>query len=456
MNAARSLLIVDDDRLFNQLVTTQLAESGYHVTGMRSWTDAREWLKSNEPDLVLLDIRLPDAEGLEVLREIVPHIPVIVLTAYGSVRSAVEAIRHGAAEYLVKPVNLDELELAITRTLGHAELKESLSFVRSRERKTRKSWMVGRSRALQKVSKMIKAVAGENVTVLITGESGTGKELVAREIHERSPRADGNFVTLDCCTLQENLFESELFGHEKGAFTGADQRKKGLIEGARGGTLFLDEIGEIGAPIQAKLLRVLETGEFRRLGGNTVLRSDARILCATNRDLKKMSEDGGFRLDLYYRLSTFIIELPPLRERREDIPDLVRHFLSHHDFSRRIAKDISPEALEMLVAYDWPGNIRELRNVIERAIILSGDAAVLEPGHFALAQPGAAPAGAVQFSFASPPSLEDLKERYFRQMFERLRGHRAELARNLGISERNVYRLIKKYGLDRAREKSRS
>ncbi len=446
--AARSLLIIDDDRLFNDLVTGQLEESGYRVTGARSWDEAREWLNSNEPDLALLDIRLPDSEGLQVLRELVPHFPVIVLTAYGSVRSAVEAIRLGAAEYLLKPVNLDELELAIARTLGHAELKESLDLVRTRERRSRKSFMVGKSRALRRVSEMIKAVAEENVTVLITGESGTGKELVAREIHERSLRSARNFVTLDCCTLQENLFESELFGHEKGAFTGADKRKKGLIEGARGGTLFLDEIGEIGPPIQAKLLRVLETGEFRRLGGNTVLHSDARILCATNRDLKKMSHDGAFRSDLYYRLSTFVIELPPLRERREDIPDLVRHFLANHDFSRRIAKDISPAALEQLSAYDWPGNIRELRNVVERAIILSGDAPLLEPRHFALAQPGQAPAGGVQLSFASPPPLEALKEHYFRHMYERLRGHRAELARALGISERNVYRLIKKYALD--------
>ncbi len=449
MSAARSLLIIDDDRLFNELVTRQLADSGYRVTGMRSWAEAREWLAGHEPDLVLLDIRLPDAEGLEVLRDLVPDVPVIVLTAYGSVRSAVEAIRFGAAEYLVKPVNLDELELAIARTLGHAELKESLNLVRTRERRSRKSFMVGRSKALKQVSEMIKAVAGENVTVLITGESGTGKELVAREIHERSQRVEKNFVTLDCCTLQENLFESELFGHEKGAFTGADRRKKGLIEGARGGTLFLDEIGEIGPPIQAKLLRVLETGEFRRLGGNTVLHSDARILCATNRDLKAMSESGDFRLDLYYRLSTFVIELPPLRERREDIPDLVRHFLANHDFSRRIAKDISPQAMEMLVAYDWPGNIRELRNVIERAIILSGDAPMLEPRHFALSQPVAATGGDLQFAFDSPPTLEELKENYFRRMYERLNGHRAELARALGISERNVYRLIKKYGLDR-------
>ena len=454
--AGARILVIDDDELFNELVTRQLGEEGYVVTAVPDWSAAREWLARNEPDLVLLDIRLPDAEGMAVLESLIPHHPVIVLTAYGSVRSAVEAMRRGAAEYLMKPVNLDELELAIARTLGHAKLKESLDLVRSSERRRHRSFMVGHSPALQRVSEMIEAVAAEDVTVLITGESGTGKELAAREIHERSPRAERNFVTLDCCTLQENLFESELFGHEKGAFTGAEQRKKGLIEGARGGTLFLDEIGEIGPPIQAKLLRVMETGEFRRLGGNKVLHSDARIICATNRDLKAMAEEGAFRADLYYRLSTFVIELPPLRERREDIPDLVRHFLSNHDFSRRIAREISPAAMDMLMAYDWPGNIRELRNVIERAIILSGDAPVLRPEHFTLGRGAAARAETEGFAlrFDAPPTLERLKEMYFRQAFAELGGRRAALARRLGISERNVYRLIRKYGLGERGESS--
>ncbi len=450
------LLVIDDDTLFNELVTRELTAQGHEVAAVSSWEQAQAWLKENEPDLVLLDLRLPDADGMEVLTRLVTQCPVIVLTAYGSVRSAVEAMRQGAAEYLMKPVNLDELELAIIRTLGHAQLAERLALVRSAERRRRRTFMVGRSEALRRVSEMIEAVAAENVTVLITGESGTGKELAAREIHERSPRAEGDFVTLDCCTLQENLFESELFGHEKGAFTGADQRKKGLIEGARGGTLFLDEIGEIGPAIQAKLLRVLETGEFRRLGGTRVLRTDARIICATNRDLMAMAEAGAFRADLYYRLSTFIIELPPLRARKEDIPDLVRHFLSNHDFSRRVTKEITPEALDLLMRYDWPGNIRELRNVIERAIILSGDEPMLKPAHFVLgggksATPGTA--NALSLAFDHPPTLEELKECYFRLAYRELGGNRAALARRLGISERNVYRLLRRYGLAGHREK---
>jgi two-component system NtrC family response regulator len=450
MSATASILTIDDDALFNELLRRQLAQNGYAVHGAQSWAEAEEWLRGHEPDLVLLDIRLPDVEGLEILHDLVARYPVIVLTAYGSVRQAVEAMRQGAAEYLVKPVNLEELELTVARTLGHARLKERLDVVQSTAERRRKSWMVGSSAALKRVSEMIDAVAGENVTVLITGESGSGKELVAREIHERSRRASGEFVTLDCCTLQENLFESELFGHEKGAFTGAERLKKGLIEGARGGTLFLDEIGEIGPAIQAKLLRVMETGEFRRLGGTKTLHTDARIICATNRDLARMAKDGSFRADLYYRLSTFVIEVPPLRERREDIPALVEHFLQKHDFSRRVAKEISPQALDMLMAYDWPGNVRELRNVIERAIILSGDSPVLHPRHLVLngqLDEAGHPRAAVRLDYERPPTLEELKEDYFRRMYARLGGRRAELARVLGISERNVYRLIEKYGL---------
>ncbi len=445
--AAAHILAIDDDALFNDLLTEQLAEHGFAVHGASSWAAAQEWLADHEPDLVILDMRLPDADGLEALRALVPRYPVIVLTAYGSVRQAVEAMRFGAAEYLMKPVNPDELELAVTRTLGHARLRERLDVVESTALRRRTSLMVGTSEALQRISQMIDAVAGEDVTVLITGESGTGKELVAREIHERSRRATASFVTLDCCTLQENLFESELFGHEKGAFTGADKLKKGLIEAARGGTLFLDEIGEIGPAIQAKLLRVLETGEFRRLGSTKTLHSDARILCATNRDLAQMAREGAFRADLYYRLSTFVIEVPPLRARKEDIPALVTHFLSNHDFSRRVPKEISPQALDILLGYDWPGNIRELRNVIERAIILSGDSPVLKPEHIVLGTEDAERNGGFTLTFESPPTLEDLKERYFRETFQRLGGSPAQISRALGISERNVYRLIKKYGL---------
>ncbi len=448
--AAAHILAIDDDALFNDLLTEQLVEHGFLVHGAPSWAEAEKWLAGHEPDLVILDMRLPDADGLDALRALVPRYPVIVLTAYGSVRQAVEAMRLGAAEYLMKPVNPDELELAVARTLGHARLKERLDAVARTARRRRKSLMVGSSEALKRISEMIDAVAGEDVTVLITGESGTGKELVAREIHERSHRAAAGFVTLDCCTLQENLFESELFGHEKGAFTSADKLKKGLIEAARGGTLFLDEIGEIGPAIQAKLLRVLETGEFRRLGSTKTLHSDARILCATNRDLAQMAKEGTFRADLYYRLSTFVIEVPPLRTRKGDIPALVKHFLSNHDFSRRVPKEISPQALDILLRYDWPGNIRELRNVIERAIILSGDSPMLKPEHIVLGAENGTDNSGFTLSFKTPPTLEDLKERYFRETFQRLGGSPARISRALGISERNVYRLIKKYNLKNA------
>ncbi len=447
----KTILVVDDDAVFNDLMVRQLTDLEFSVTGVRNWAAAQDYLSRYEPDLILLDIRLPDVDGLAILPELVSLAPVIVLTAYGSVKNAVAAMKQGAAEYLMKPVDLDELELTVRRALGHAELRQDIQFVRSRERAVRGSFMVGRSPALRRVIQLVDAVAAEEVTVLISGESGVGKELVAREIHERSSRRERNFVTLDCCTLQENLFESELFGHERGAFTGADRKKRGLIEGAEGGTLFLDEIGEIGPAIQAKLLRVLETGMFRRLGGTRDLHANARILAATNRDLKAMAETGDFRSDLYYRLSAFVIEVPPLRERREDIPDLVDHFLNHHDFSRRIAKRLTPSAMRRLMRYDWPGNVRELRNVIERAIIISGDETTIRPSHLGLPDDDTAGQGQVTLTFDHEPSLEEITAQYLGMLIKKYQGHRATLARALGISERNVYRLLKKYGLGQPR-----
>ena len=286
------------------------------------------------------------------------------------------------------------------------------------------------------------------MTVLVLGESGSGKELVARAIHEQSPRAQRNFVAVDCCTLQENLFESELFGHEKGAFTGADRKKQGLIEGAAGGTLFLDEIGEIPPAIQAKLLRVLETGRFRRVGGTRDLTADVRIVAATNRDLKAMSEKGEFRADLYYRLEAFTIYTPPLRERREDIPYLVEHFIHNHDFSMRIKKSVTRESMRKLIAYDWPGNVRELKNVVERAIILSRNSRTIRDQHLTF---GACKQESNGFQLDLPagaePTLEELEASYLKMLLEKHAGHRATVARTMGISERQVYRLIRKYGL---------
>jgi two-component system NtrC family response regulator len=441
------ILIIDDDRVFNDLMVQQLKMQGYTVDGVRSMDDADNYLQKHEPDLIMLDIRLPDCDGLNRLPGLARQIPVVVLTAYGSVKNAVKAMRLGAVEYLVKPVNLEELELSVQRALGNAEMRRDIQFVRRREQEGRKSFMVGSSEALKKVTSLINAVAGEDMTVLITGESGTGKELVAREIHERSQRKTRNFVALDCCTLQENLFESELFGHERGAFTGADRQKKGLIEGAKGGTLFLDEIGEIGPPIQAKLLRGLETGEFRRLGGTQDLTSNARVLAATNRDLEAMSQEGAFRQDLFYRLGAFVIAVPPLRHRREDIPALVDHFLNHHDFSRRISKKLTRSALLRLTGYDWPGNVRELRNVIERAIIISGDDKTIHAEDLGLTPDRGSSSKHIMLSFDHEPTLEEIKKSYIRDLLHKYAGHRSKLATILGISERNIYRLIKKYDL---------
>ena len=446
------ILVIDDDVTLNRLMVGQLNKMGYAATGVYSWAEAEVYLQQNDPHLVLLDCQLPDARGSQVLPKLAPDYPVVIITAYGSVKEAVGAMRSGAAEYLLKPINMDELELVIRRTLDAHSMKKELIYLKKQVSK-RKSFMVGQSQALKEVENMIDAVAPSMMTVLIQGGSGVGKELVAREVHERSQVASHSFVALDCCTMQESLFESELFGHEKGSFTGADRQKKGLIENAEGGTLFLDEIGEIGPPIQAKLLRVLETGKFRRLGGTRDMTANVRIVAATNRALLAMSQAGEFRTDLYYRLNAFTIYVPPLCERKDDIPALVGHFISNHDFSRRVNKRLTERALDKLLAYPWPGNIRELKNMVERAIILSGDAEQILPEHITLSDgvmagiPSIPTRKGINLNFEQMPTLDDLEKHYLDLLLDKFSGHRGKVARALGISERNVYRLIKKYAV---------
>lgn len=442
------ILLIDDDRVLNQLLVQQIKEMGYGAVGKLNWSSAKSWLDKNDPDLILLDNRLPDIRGEELIPRLSVDYPVIMLTAYGGVRQAVDAIHAGAANYQTKPVDPEELGLVIEKALEKETLLYNFQHYRAKTQRKDQKLLVGHSKGLTKVKKMIEAVAPSDMTVLIQGESGVGKELVARELHNRSMRAEENFVTLDCCSLQETLFESELFGHERGAFTGADRKKKGLIEIAENGTLFLDEIGEIGPAIQAKLLRVLENGQFRRVGSNKDAIANIRIIAATNQDLVQMVKDKTFRGDLFFRLNAFAIPVLPLRERREDIPELAQYFVHNHSFSRRISKRFTQSAIRNMVAYDWPGNVRELKNVVERAIIVSQDTSDIRVQHLSFGVSGANDSSlGVQLQFDTEPSLQEIERCYLELLLDKYTGHRNSIATVMGISERNVYRLLEKHEL---------
>lgn len=437
------ILVVEDDTTLNRLLLDQLKRLGFKAKGASTRKQALELLEDFEPDLAILDIRLPDVNGMELLPELHLTCPVVILTAYGSIDQAVLAVKAGAAEYLIKPVSPAGLELAVTRALDNAELKRNAQFWQSRAKAESDSKMIGSSKAFGKVREMIALVAPVETTVLIEGESGVGKELVASAIHEQSERSEEHFVAIDCCTLQENLFESELFGHERGAFTGAERKKQGLIEVAEHGTVFLDEIGEISPVIQAKLLRVLETGKFRRLGRVKDLVADVRFVAATNRSLQEMVDKGTFRSDLYYRLSAFSIPVPPLRERKGDIKKLAEHFLISRQFLRNVDKAFAPATFKALRQYRWPGNVRELKNVVERSILVSAGSPRILPEHVSLPQTVDDEKSSVELCYDYEPSLDELRSSYLSYLLETHDGNRREVANILGISERNTYRLIK-------------
>ncbi|WP_295392949.1 sigma-54 dependent transcriptional regulator [uncultured Thiodictyon sp.] len=443
------LLIVADDLALNQLMVTQLQGLGYPATGVTSWRAADDFLAAHESPLIIADVRLRDGDTLERLPDLVSHQPVVVLAAFGSVRSAVAAMKAGAYDYLLTPASPEELALTVRRALDDAALRSDHRFYRQRLKSTEGAGgcMIGRSAALRRIEESIGAVAGTDINVLIQGEGGSGKELVARAIHERGDPARRHFVAVDCCTQSARDFESVLFGHERGAFAGADRQRRGLIESAQGGTLFLDEVGELEPSTQAKLLRVLETGVFRRVGGTKDLRTHARIVAATHRDLYAMSGQGQFRSDLFYRLSSFVIAVPPLRERREDIPALVAHFMQHHNCSRRVPQVVGGAALRQLTAYDWPGNVRELKNLIERAIILSRESKTIRADHLALGAGHGQANVKVSMHFEQAPTLDELQAEYLRLQLAKHSGHRAKVAQVLAVSERNIYRLIRRYGL---------
>lgn len=456
-----SLFVVEDDTVLNCLLVKELGKAGYETQSAHNWTEARARMDTFAPDLVLLDVNLPDARGFGPLIEIASTRTVVMLTAYGSVHQAVEAMRLGAVDYLVKPVNLDELELVIERALERSRANTRKALRTSRATPDNDLGMIGHSAAMRQLRDTILEVAASDVTVLIQGESGSGKELVAQALHAASPRRGEAFVPVDCCTLQESLFESELFGHERGAFTGADRRKPGLIEAAASGTLFLDEIGEAGPAVQAKLLRVLETGRFRHVGATADLRTDARIVAATNRDLAERARSGEFRGDLYYRLATFVIEVPPLRARPEDIPLLAAHFVARRRQVQGLPPaSLSPAVLERLTAYSWRGNVRELRNVIERALIHAAQADEIGVVHLdALAAQGSSASVVAAAPTAQPtpnrdaliftgePTLEHIEREYLATLLARYGGNRRKVAETLGVSERTAYRMMDRHGL---------
>ena len=382
--APATILVVDDEPSACSALTTVLKGAGYNVLVASDGQRALEQVELSSPDLILSDLCMPNMGGLELLRQLKRRsiaVPVLLMTASSAVDSAVEAMKEGAADYLTKPLNIDELSIVVERTLEGVRLKQEAVALKSQiEDLARFENIIGASVEIRDVFRKVTQIAPSRATVLLTGETGTGKELVAAAIHHRSPRALGSFVRVHCGALADSLLESELFGHERGAFTGAAKQRQGRFEQADGGTILLDEIGEISLATQIKLLRVLQEREFERVGGNETIHVDVRIIAATNRDLKQMVAEGSFREDLFYRLNVINLRLPPLRERASDIPLLVAHFLRQFESDDGKELSMSPAAMALLVRYPWPGNVRELENVVQGAVVLA-EGETVEPHH---------------------------------------------------------------------------
>ncbi|MCX5887628.1 MAG: sigma-54 dependent transcriptional regulator [Proteobacteria bacterium] len=371
-----NILVVDDEEIVRESLCNWLKEDGYQAEAVEDGFKALDIIKKKPWNVLFVDLKMPGMDGLEVMRRakaLQPEVPIVIITAYATVNTAVEAMKEGAYDYLVKPFNPEEISLIIRRLIEkQALLKENIFLRKELKKQFYFQDLISKSRKMQDIFELARTVAKSTSTILILGESGTGKELLARAIHLESLRADTPFVSVSCAALTETLLESELFGHEKGAFTHAISQKKGKFEIANGGTIFLDEIGDIGPKLQLDLLRILQEKEFSRVGGNEVIKVDVRIIAATNRDLKKAIEEGKFREDLYYRLNVISILIPPLRERKEDIPLLVDHFIEKFNIEmKKKIEGISPEALNSIMAYIWPGNVRELENTIERAMVIT-------------------------------------------------------------------------------------
>jgi DNA-binding NtrC family response regulator len=444
-----SILVADDDPDIREVLKDRLESLGYEVSTAPSGRECLNLLEKKSPQMILLDIEMPEMSGLEVLREIRKrkiNVSVLMITAYGTVERAVEAMREGAYDFIPKPFEPSHLALIIQRALERDSLKKEVEIL-SEEVSDRYRLIIGTNSKINPQLDAAKKAAGSSATVLLLGESGTGKELFARAIHNWSDRKGKPFIAINCVALSKDLLESELFGHEKGAFTGAHQQKKGKMELANGGTVFLDEVGDISAELQTKLLRFLQEREFERIGGTQTVRVDVRVIAATNRDLDEAVKDGRFRKDLYYRLDVVPIVLPPLRDRKEDIPILANYFLQR--FSREAKKnftEISQQAMEQLLTYDWPGNVRELSNVMERSIVLGVGPKITPndlPPRLGFHKPS---------SFSQDQSYHNAIDAFRRELIVKAlaqsEGSRVAAAKALGIQRTYLSRLIKTLRID--------
>ncbi len=441
------LILVDDDKIFSKVMKKELTRMGYSVVCTDRGETAIEELQKRNYDVMVLDINMPGIGGLKTLesaREMDSEMEVIMLTGQATIDSAVESMKMGAYDYLTKPCRLNELDILLKKACEKRQLsKENISLKRLATSKEHDNVMVSQSDKMKPVSNLINKVSKTDSTVLIQGESGTGKELVARDIHEKSVRNKFPFVAVNCAALQDTLFESELFGHVKGAFTGADETRLGLFEAADNGTLFLDEVGELPINVQAKLLRVLETGEIRRLGESKVIFVGTRIITATNKDLVSEVKKGSFREDLFFRLNIVQISLPPLRNRKDDIPLLVQHFLKKNKINT-VDKKVSPDALESMANYNWPGNIRELENLIENMLIVVDDQ---EIGVCDLPEKIRGHIVRKDYGLDADVTLSDLEKQQIIKTLSKMNGNKTHVAQTLGISIKTLYNKIKSYNI---------
>ena len=444
-------LIVEDDVDSARMMAALVGAEGFSAATARSLREARKQMALQQPDVLLLDLRLPDGNGMTLLeeQELIGNSEVVLMTGHASLETSIQALRYGVADYLIKPVSAKQLQSILSRVTKPSLLRAEVdSLNEDLHRSGRFGHLVGKSQPMRQVYEQIARVAGTSVTVFITGESGTGKELVARSVHDLSRRRARPFLAVNCGAISPNLMESEIFGHERGSFTGAERQHQGFFERAHGGTLFLDEVTEMPLALQVKLLRVLETGTFMRVGSTTPLETDVRVIAATNREPAQAVSSGALREDLFYRLNVFPVELPPLRDRQEDIPLLVSHFLQEIGQREGSFKRASPAALERLAQYRWPGNVRELRNVLQRAYVMSASAEIGDQWlpRDVLAEPtNHVPAGTLEVVVGTP--LADVERQVILATLEHYGHQKERTAAALGVSLKTLYNRLKEYGV---------